>query len=78
MLRALGQNRALRVAAYDGARRQLAIAATTKTASDTSKMQFGAPSHVSVAADAISIARQYKEFYSNPGTFAGGSAAMDA
>lgn len=47
-------------------RRTLAIAATVRTARDTSAQTFPAPSHVSVAAEAHDIARQIREFYSNP------------
>lgn len=46
--------------------RTLAIAATVKTAPDTSGLDFPAPSHASVTGDAADIARQIKEFYASP------------
>lgn len=60
-------------------RRELAIPATVKTATDTSEMEFPAPSHVNVASDAAAIARQFREFYSNKdSTVKLGEAAKEA
>lgn len=50
-------------------RRNLAIIPTVKTATDTSEMEFPAPSHVSLSSQAAGLARQISEFYSNPGKF---------
>lgn len=41
---------------------------TVKVASDTSTMDFPAPSHVSLSSEAASIAQQLSDVYSNPGT----------
>jgi hypothetical protein len=49
-------------------RRNMAIAATVKTAPDTSAIDFPAPSHVSVAGDAVDIARQLRVFYESAGS----------
>lgn len=57
----------LRNSAAVSYRRHLAIMPTVKTATDTSSMEFPAPSHVSITSEAADIARQITEFYSNPG-----------
>lgn len=48
-------------------RRNLAILPTVKTATDTSDMEFPAPSHVSLSSQAAELVRQISDFYSNPG-----------
>ncbi len=69
MLRSIASNGAVRSALSAGSRRNMAIMPTVKTATDTSADEFPAPSHVSLVAEASAIARQFREFYSNPGTF---------
>jgi hypothetical protein len=54
------------VRAREPCRRTLAIAATVKTAPDTSGMAFPAPSHASLVGDAVDIARQIADFYKSP------------
>lgn len=49
--------------------RQLAIMPTVKVATDTSTMEFPAPSHVSISSEAADLAKQLSDFYSNPGMF---------
>lgn len=68
MQRVAARSAALRTAAQMGTRRHMAIAASVKKASDTSAEKYAAPSHVGLVAEATSIARQYREFYGNPGT----------
>lgn len=58
---------ALRSAGSAIQRRNLAILPTVKVASDTSKMDFPAPSHVSLSSEALNIAKQVTAFYANPG-----------
>lgn len=50
-----------------GQHRNLAIMPTVEKASDTSEMEFPAPSHVSLSSQAAEVARAITEFYSNPG-----------
>lgn len=69
MLRSVVSNGALRFALLTESRRNLAIMPTVKKATDTSAEEFPAPSHVNLAADATAIARDYREFFTNPGTF---------
>lgn len=56
-----GLRTAMRV---QGARR-MAIQATVKKATDDSAVDYPAPSHVNVQAEAMSIARQFNKFYSS-------------
>ena len=58
---------ALRATWAQSSRRGLAIAPSVKTATDTSDQEFAAPSHVSLASEAASLAKQFREFYSDPG-----------
>lgn len=45
--------------------RQMAIAATVKTAPDTSAMEFPAPSHVALSTQLAEVAEGITNFYSN-------------
>ncbi|CDF36486.1 unnamed protein product [Chondrus crispus] len=56
----------LRRAAAAVPRRHLAIASTVGQATDTSKMDFPAPSHVSLSSQAAELASQLTNFYSDP------------
>lgn len=47
-------------------KRNLAIMPTVKAATDTSSLDFPAPSHVSLSSEAASLARQIAAFYDNP------------
>ena len=59
----------LRRAAAAVPRRHLAIASTVRQATDTSKMDFPAPSHVSLPSQAAELASQLTNFYSDPGMY---------
>lgn len=66
MLRATA-NALRRVSASHAApSRTLAIAATVKTAPDTSAIDFPAPSHVSLPGEAFELLRQLRAFYEAP------------
>lgn len=60
---------ALRTMSGVVAKRNLAILPTVKKATDTSEMDFPAPSHVSLTSDAAALAHELASFYSDPGMY---------